>query len=636
MNMSDDIAGAVINVSAKTVGEAAHATRTIIEALIRLMRILEESKRRVDVHNQEINDIKSGKISTKALIEHCRQNHEQIVFSEQGMSKHDASILASRAKKCGIPIAFHKENGKDNIYASIRQSDLAVYKQLTTELIKEKLQIRPQELSNFKCREWEIPFINAELKKYDLSAQFAATNNGDYIAIYESSDAKAIEIARSEFVRKANEIENSIEFSRDKDGFYNITDKISGKTFPFDDTPNRTFISRQLQKQFGYDDNKANIAAQKFGKEMLSGEIKEKYFSDDPTAEFSYISKVSWDNEDLLVKNYDCYFVTPKEDGVARVVYQDNDGNFAVLNPPRMTKLHMRSILENELGIKDHHEQDALIAKAEHVSSVNSRYRSIMGVNTDLHKHDVTFEKSAFDMKDTAIVSGMRRTDDNGNTYTKSQPLDSISTSIARKDLNTFEIDSTAIVTETDQNGLSQSVPNTHHLVLSFSNKKSALHELQEMYQKQGVPEAAAKDIAKNVYKKAELQNASPIIAIEKTKDTTVMFTNGNKKIEISTVDRNGAIEALSEEYGIPKEDASVIMEKADDIIVTSSSTEVKVDTNINELAIDSYKNGHELHPEGNILSDSADKVSSTLDKTVDTIDDISEGIEEVASRGGR
>ena len=235
MNMSDDIAGAVINVSGRGVSEAARSARVMLEAILRLLRYLAKSrqmskeKKQLDIQNKKILDIKGGKVSVKELLEHCTKNRDQLVSSEHGMTKEDAALLVAKAKKCGIPLALRSEKGKDNVYISFRQSDTPMFRQLSTELIKEKLETRPQELANFKCKEWEIPFINAELKQHDLSAQFAQTKSGEYLAIYERKDAKAIEIARSEFVRKANEVENSIEFSKDKDGFYNITDKISGQ-----------------------------------------------------------------------------------------------------------------------------------------------------------------------------------------------------------------------------------------------------------------------------------------------------------------------------------------------------------------------------------------------------------------------
>ena len=681
MNMGDDIAGAVVQVSATAVEEAAHVTTSVLAAIYKFLHYMaeldrEKRRQKTDVTNKEITELKSGKVPIKELMSHCRETGEQLVTSEIGMTKDDMQYINAKAKSYGIPISFRNEKGKDNIYASIRKSDLPLYKKCLLELDKEKLATRPQELSNFKCKEWEIPFINAELKQHDLSAQFAQTKDGEFFAMYESRDAKAIEIARSEFVRKAQEVEKNIELTKDEKGFFTIKDKISGKTHIFDNNPDKKSISRYLEKHFGYDKNKADIAAQKFGKEMLAGEERRKYFSDDVKSSFSYVSKVSWKDENILAKAYDCYYVTPKEDGVSRIVFQKDDGSFAILNPPRQTKATMRKILGKQLGITDIKELNALIAKAEHVSKVNAKYRSVFGNNEDLHVHDVSFTREAFNMSDPVVASGMIRTDESGNTFSKTQPIDSISTEIARKDIDHFEIRSTALATETDQNGQQHSVPQMQHLILSFSNKKAALEELKEMYISQGVPESAAKDMAKNVYRKAELQNSEPVIAIELTKDANIALSSGNKRIVVSASDRDEAIETISKEYGIPKIDAQTIMEKADEVvvtsnkdktinivtsnneeetisasdnelipvvtsnkdkninIVTSNNGETDVATSSNDISLDiTLQNGHEYHPEGNILSNASDKISEKLD---DVADDMIDKIEETASRGGR
>ena len=287
MNMSDDIVSSVLQVSTRGAETAMHLSESVIKALMDLLKYIEESKRtkqkaKLDVHNQEITSIKGGKVATKELVEYCRKNHEKLVSSEIGISKEEASILAAKCKKCSIPIAFRNEKGKDNIYICLRESDTSMFKQLQTEMIKEKLESRPQELRNFKCNEWEIPFINAELKKNDLSAQFAQTKNGEFLAIYEAKDAKAIEIARSQFAQKASEVEKNIVITRKNDGFI-IKDKITGNECFIDENPNRRTISNAVKKAWGYDENKADIVAQKFGQEMLLGEEKARYFSDEPT-----------------------------------------------------------------------------------------------------------------------------------------------------------------------------------------------------------------------------------------------------------------------------------------------------------------------------------------------------------------
>lgn len=584
MNMSDDIASSVLQVSVKSMETAMHLSESVMDAIIRLLRFIEEQKRdknaKTDVQNKEINDIKSGKVSTKDLLEHCRKNREKLVSSETGITKDDVSIYAAKAKKCGMPISFRNEKGRDNVYIGIRESDLPLFKQLQTEIIKEKLEVRPQELRNFKCKEWEIPFINAELKQHDLSAQFVKTTNGDYLAIYEAKDAKAIEIARSEFVRKASEVENSVIMSKDVDGF-TIKDKLTGNAYQLDNNPNRKDIAQKLQIKLGYDENKANIAAQKFGHEMLLGDAKKKYFSDDPLTAFTYTSKVSWDNEDVLTKAYECFYVTPKEDSVSRIVYQDGEGKFAVLNPPRQTKATMRGILKDQLGITDLQEQNALIAKAEHISKVNAKYRSIKGNTEDLHSHEISFTREAFDMSNTEVVSNMRRTDENGSILTKKQPLDRCSTTIERNGADSFAVKSTAYAVEYDQNGEAHDISKEQNLVLSFSNKKTAQQELKEMYISQGVPESAAKEMARTVVKKAELQSAEKLIIVEQTKRATIRVSDINSMKELPAASRKEALEVMQEKYGVTAEEASTLYDKGIEEI------QERVDRRVNEFKTD-------------------------------------------------
>ena len=104
MNMSDDIAGAVINVSGRGVSEAARSARVMLEAILRLLRYLAKSrqmskeKKQLDIQNKKIIDIKGGKVSVKELLEHCTKNRDQLVSSEHGMTNEDAALLVAKAR----------------------------------------------------------------------------------------------------------------------------------------------------------------------------------------------------------------------------------------------------------------------------------------------------------------------------------------------------------------------------------------------------------------------------------------------------------------------------------------------------------------------------------------------------------
>ena len=73
MNMSDDIASSVLQVSVKSMETAMHLSESVMDAIIRLLRFIEEQKRdknaKTDVQNKEINDIKSGIEAIKGVKE---------------------------------------------------------------------------------------------------------------------------------------------------------------------------------------------------------------------------------------------------------------------------------------------------------------------------------------------------------------------------------------------------------------------------------------------------------------------------------------------------------------------------------------------------------------------------------------
>ena len=220
---------------------------------------------RTDIERINNNVVSNGYVRIKELQDYCLQNHDKIIWREEGISKDEANILVSKAKECGIPITFRNEKGKNSIYAGSKQSDIERFNKIFTELIKEKIESRSQELSNFKCKEWEIPFINAELKQHDLSAQFAQTKSGEYLAIYERKDAKAIATARSEFVRKVQEVEKNLKVYKGYETDYRIIDANSSTAIAFNDNDvtDWKIVSDAIQSRFGYDANMANIAVQK-------------------------------------------------------------------------------------------------------------------------------------------------------------------------------------------------------------------------------------------------------------------------------------------------------------------------------------------------------------------------------------
>ena len=254
MNMSDEVAGATLQVSMHVAEKGLDIGGKIIDKTIddiaKLLKFLGSIAKAIAVKSTSLSDIKSGEVSIKKLINSARENGDTISSSDNSITKADMQILKDKAKKYGIPIAFTGDENKDNIYANVRTSDLAIYQRMCTELMKDKLEERPQELGNFKVKEWEVPFITSELNKYDLSAQFGKTKNGEHFCLSEKFDEKAIMIARNEFVKKCNELNENMSVEKDEN-FFTVKDKNSGKEISFETLPTREELSEQMQNTFG-------------------------------------------------------------------------------------------------------------------------------------------------------------------------------------------------------------------------------------------------------------------------------------------------------------------------------------------------------------------------------------------------
>ncbi len=642
MNMSDDVSSAALQVSMKATETSIELAGKFVDSAVndiaKLLKALltRNSYKDKSVKSTDLTEISSGEVSIKDLISNAKNNNDAISTSEHGLTSDDRKYIAQKAKEYGIPVAFTGDPSKDNIYANVRTNDLPILQHICTEMLRDKLAERPQELGNFKVQEWEIPFISSELKKHDLSAQFGKTQNGECFCLYEKADEKAILIARSEFIRKCDELNNEISFEKDDEGFYSIKDLRSGREITFDTIPSREDLSRQIQSNFGYDANKANIACAKFGEEQLQGESKYRFFSNSPQNEFSRIdANIELQGESIYAKDYTCWRLTHKSDGVPKIVYRDNEGNFAVLNPERMTRKEMSEHLRDTLKITDKTSLHALVDKAEKVSEYYATQE-----NTSAHYE---FSKSDFDMTDPEIASGMLRTDEAGNTFTKAQPVSSVSNSIERIDKDSFSVSSTAQIVEFDQAGTEYSSHNTQSLVLSFSDKKNAIHEMTELYKKQGVPAHTAHQMAKETFKRASTQSAEKVLLVEEIKADIVTISHGSKSVEIDITDRTKAKDEISKSFGVTDEEAEKVLEKADEKANPQTEEDLQMEDEEkaakNSEAVEREKNGHEKHDTDILKNEKPEAPNAAVTPNVqDTTEKIQNAskVEIPASRGKR
>ena len=573
MNMSDDVTGVTLQIVSKGADVVAHGIKDMFDIITQLLREFGRKRSNEDsiskkskMTRTDLTNIKSGMVDLNDLRANARLLNDTLSTSENGLTIEDKQFLVRKAKDYNIPIAFYNEKSKDNIFATVRAGDLPQFKQMCTELMKQKIAERPQQLGNFRCEEWEIPFLIAFFNRNDLPAQFIQTPDGKNLCVFEKKKyEKAIENARNDFVQQCKNTKQDFMFDRDESGFITIKHLKTGREISFDKSTNKIELAAKMQDAFKIDEIEAKLAAARFGEEMLRSKEKEDFFKDTAQYEFKQIeSNISFDeDEDPICKEYGCWRLTPHTDERPRIVFENSNGEFAVLEPERMTRRQMRNALAIQLGITDRKVQNALIYKAEHIV-YNEEYEK-------LFSSERTFDKKDFNLHDVAVTMGLRKTDENGNTiFTKQLPVSSMKCDIERTEKDFFRIDSTVTAIETDANGVDHARHDKAQLVLSFSDKKSSIQQLQEMYVKQGVPNHVAKEMAKEVYHKAEMQNPEKPIHIREVRSTAMTLAFGNVAAEISTADKELAASKIASEFGVPAEKAEMIVEKAE---------EMKVDT---------------------------------------------------------
>lgn len=392
--MSDEIAGAVVTLTeksaqaaletAKIAGQAAKAGFNIsVKTVEMIAKLLEDlfGKTAEKIRNgSDLTDIKPGQVSITKLFENARSLGDSIQFSEQGVSKEDAGKMATLAKKYAIPIAFEHDEANDCYYPRVRGSDKDVFEQICKDILRDNLNSKSSLMGSKEVAEWEVPYISKVMSSSDLPMQFAKMNDGKVYALYDKADEKAVNMAFANYEKMANEADERFDISYNPDGgFTQIKDQQTGRELSIDtfgsfftdgELPlptNFDTLQQTLARRFNIDETTAAFVATKFGAE-LTNKTKSEFFNNSSSGSFAKIaSNITVKDESILVKDYTCLQLTTREPARSYVVFRDSKGQFAVLQPEKMTRKQMGKAITENLGVTEQKVLDALIDKADKV-----------------------------------------------------------------------------------------------------------------------------------------------------------------------------------------------------------------------------------------------------------------------------
>ena len=570
MPMSEDVAGATISMTGRVVSGSVDMTAKALEALIKLLReINEAAEKRAErkfnekQRNQSAQSLKGntsdqnvvqkdmleamkmkGRVSVQDLRTFAAKNNEQLIYSEQGLTKDDVSIISKNAKAMGIPIAFSRGVDKKTYYPCVCAADAQPFKIMLQGIIANKLNadrekpVDEREYCQLAVAKWELPFISQECQRLDIQGSFAPhpTERNQVIFVYHKGDEDQALSIINQIEQSCKELKD-VKITPDNEGYVTVKDNLTGRTYSFDtaNTSEEVMIN-ELQDQLGFDSMKAKLTAAKFESECLSPDQIEDFKQNEAHNAFYsfgelYIPDKETGVESSLTEPYKMGYYACKYDTKPCFTISNPQGKTVVLSSDKITQMNVRHTLSNDLGIKDRKLLNALTEKVIQCS------RSMAKQNMST---EISFSEKDFDMSDPQIASGMRRVTPDGSVFVKKQPLESLSIQISRADKDSFTVTSTAQAIEFDEAGNANTAYNTREMELSLKDRKKSYESIKNALTAQGVPPETAKTIARDTVTKAQCQPEKETVYVERmTPKSAVLFTS-IKRAEIPV--RDGAL----------------------------------------------------------------------------------------------
>lgn len=559
MAMGDEVTSATLNVGMHFANHSIDVIAKLLTSIAHIAQDVNRARLARQNSNQNVTSkdisLGGGEVKLTELIKNAKKNRDTVIPIKDGLTENDRKFVLSKAKQYNLPVAFEKKEGL--YYPIISGQDKGMYKHICTDLIRNKLATNAETkaYSNFGLQDWEVPFTNEYFNKYNISAQFGKTADGQSFCLYNNSDEAIVKIARNEFKKTHEEIKK---ISIDDDADYiTLTDKNGHKVSVVkSDLPTYDELTELIQTKFNFDETKSKLLAARLGENYLTDEDKKNFFSEDIRNKFASIkTECVLEGESILAKPYNCYRVKPKTDDIPRIIFMDDKNNFVTLQPERMNNERMKSLIGQELGIKDERIANALVDKARAVSHY---YNSLENSENKNYSYDIEKNGNYFSK---SIV--------NVDVSESSHTPYKIDNKIDRIDKDTFTV-ATVFHRYSDENSITKSTP----LTLSLTDKATSVEELKSIYMKQGVGEHTASQMAKECIKRAENQSADNVVQLESIKaekffDSDVSsiksaeleLAMGDKKKIVSLADAAAAKNDIMDTFGVDEESAEAVIE---------------------------------------------------------------------------
>lgn len=651
MSMSEDVAGATISMASQGVSIAGSVATKTLDAIIKLLQLMNRTKENRHAMNtpagseteisrrDHLQELRMrGEVSINDLREYTAKSQQKLVYSEQGLTKANVAAISHRAKQVGIPVAFTRPADRKTYYPAVSEYDLPLFKQIVQGRISEKLTsdrenpTAEREYSQIAVKKWEIPIIAKDCQRRDIQASFAPHPNDPNLAvvIYPTADKAGMKEMTDAIAKNCRELED-VKIEQNQEGFCTITDENSGRVYSFEaDNTCEEVLSYELQDKMGFDAMKADLAAAKYEAQCLAPEDVPQFKEGEPQHAFYAVQEITirdkaTGRENPITEPYRMNFFQCKYENKPIFSISNPNGKVLILPADQIRRRNIVQALQRDFGIKDRRLLHALTLKFEQCA------RGTLKDNLHSNKE---FSRGDFDLSTPQAASGMRRTAADGTVFVKKQPIDSVSLRIERTGKNTFSVTSTAKATEYDPRGAESTAVKTMELQLTLRHPKQAYDKIRETLVSQGVPAAQAKELARDAVSKAHLQPEERIVFVDSSSKESVTCFTSAKEAEIPIKEGRADPEVIKDTFGVSDEAAEQAAENIQEELMEpeelADTESLEDEDTFSEVA----ENGHEMHPEGNILSDAAQ--SDTVNPLnssggTDNADAVSDAVESIA-----
>lgn len=172
----------------------------------------------------------------------------------------------------------------------------------------------------------------------------------------------------------------------------------------------------------------------------------------------------------------------------------------------------MENVIRTQLHIDDKEIINAMIDKAEKISDYY----------TKLDEENLSVSRTFGDDGDVVMNTYIDETDNSFHNVV----IENVDTAVERTGKDNFLVTVSTNGKELLDEGADKEVSDEQTLLLSFANKKNAMKQLVDVYQKQGINEQTAKEMATEVFKKATSQSAEKVLQIEEINGTHQAINN--------------------------------------------------------------------------------------------------------------